>query len=312
MANEPRGDIEVILPPPNLTPRQAKSRRPPAHPTVEPPSMRIKLLRRARTLEIARHVVSRHGSTAGEWTKKVIPVLGTASQIADEDWNLMESTEQAGLNILWSFLRVCEALDKMDSTTSVTSNPTLAVPPPAGCQPSTITTECTARQVQRPYTSSALPPGTNQPTRPSRSSGIDDISAPSDSVSSNALDKRTCSILTAATSNTTVLPSIQLAPRPAKFSNTSLSRTSEESKTFTGGPQPQSAHPTGPPLRSYARYVPSVGWCTRYRNGQSMKYKVLLADGGSLEIDPEMERIRRFVEYVFRDASHSGSLKHKV
>ncbi|KAJ3524700.1 hypothetical protein NM688_g8516 [Phlebia brevispora] len=123
MANEPTGDIEVIIPPPvsDCSGRYTKRQRPSgeARTSLSPQSLiktRVRLFRRNRTIEISRYkpasaCVDATSPTAGEWVKKVLPAFGQQLRVRQADWEALEACEQEGLVILRYFMRVCEAVD---------------------------------------------------------------------------------------------------------------------------------------------------------------------------------------------------------
>ena len=79
-------------------------------------TMRIRLSRQRRSLEIARYVP---GPWGGEWTKKVMQYLCTGQDgefggLARAEWDGLLVMEREGVECLVEFLRVCEVVDSLE------------------------------------------------------------------------------------------------------------------------------------------------------------------------------------------------------
>jgi polo-like kinase 4 len=164
MANAPQADIELVFPSPPL--EQPRSYRPVKNPDSSGPSMRIRLSRHKKSIEIARHVYGNGDHRQGEWTKKVIPF---DSDLDDKrrtgDAKSSEDEDEDGVAEAMRFLRICEVLEGLDSDGS--RQPSFS--PQLGS-----TTQCSTSKLQPvspppdPYPSSTPAFSIQVPPRPSR------------------------------------------------------------------------------------------------------------------------------------------------
>ena len=122
MANEPIGDIEIIFPSPTSAEKvpaatSAQSTQPLAlgHNRT---TTRIRVLRAHRTIEVARSISRTDGQdkATGEWTKKIVPALGHGYyiKVPEEEFKLLDGKDKEGLDRLYRFLKICEAVEKVD------------------------------------------------------------------------------------------------------------------------------------------------------------------------------------------------------
>ncbi|KAF7792613.1 hypothetical protein EIP86_003710 [Pleurotus ostreatoroseus] len=116
MANEPDGDIEVMIPPSDSAPRRPRTadrssgNGRDARPSV---NIRLRLFQRHHLVEISRYMKTSGATGAGEWMKKVLPTSGRSPvlRLDKDDWRALEECERSGLEVLWYFVRVCEAVE---------------------------------------------------------------------------------------------------------------------------------------------------------------------------------------------------------
>ncbi|KAI0917288.1 hypothetical protein AcW2_007460 [Taiwanofungus camphoratus] len=307
MANEPLGDIELVVPPFD---RQCRSEQLDDNvASGKGPNMRIRLLRRSHIIEIARHIppASRSKERTGEWLKKVFSAAGDEFGITNEDWATLEPVERAGIQHLAEFLRVCEAVEALGLNDGPSVRTDMQhVPKKIDTRHSTATDLRAGRKrLENLLTrmdnrvESALP-GT-------LTSG--DVGSPS-------------SVATAASSK--ILPSLNLLPRPSKFvsapSNHSEGINRDDATEINGylstnprrpdansGSQPLSRS-AGAGAETQTRYIPGTGWCVRYASPEAEWYKIMFQDGVSLEINPGQDTVRlengsgSLARYTFRRA----------
>jgi hypothetical protein len=115
MSNTPHADVELLFR--NFGDSAAQS--PPAKGQKgmqTQATMRIRLSRQRRSLEIARYVP---GPWGGEWTKKVMQYLctgqeGEFGEMAQAEWDGLLVMEREGVECLVEFLRVCEVVDSLE------------------------------------------------------------------------------------------------------------------------------------------------------------------------------------------------------
>ena len=292
MANDPLGDIELTFSDPTASPKL---------PSVPPggthPQMRVSLRRRRQAIEIARFVPSPRTGTqvgAGEWTRKVLPASVGYLCVSDEDLVGLESGERMGLERLAGFLRICEALEAQERE-------------PEDGEP-TSAREGAARRVGENGTD---PKGVHH-SRKDKLAMDDQAHARTraPSVGSATLDSdEDGTLATVATgASTRALPSIELAPRPSKFSTSLLqtrpraaSTSSRAASGYGAGSAlsvPRSCtmpamSGTGLSARTKeaadnlveTRFMPSVGWCTRSVLADSRSHKIMFQDGAILQVD---------------------------
>ncbi|KAI0743619.1 kinase-like domain-containing protein [Daedaleopsis nitida] len=99
MANGPPGDVEIMMP---VEDDAGPSER---------ETIRLRLQRSKRTLEISRHLAKAGArKDAGEWMKKVIPLIGCL-ELSEDDWLAMDGLERLAMACLGEFLRVCEVAE---------------------------------------------------------------------------------------------------------------------------------------------------------------------------------------------------------
>ncbi|OCH91233.1 kinase-like protein [Obba rivulosa] len=276
MANIPYGDIEILYPPPN-------SRKPPGLPHSQ--YIRLRYLRRRQTIEVARYVPARsaENQTQGEWYKKIFS-SSDDKLLAEEDWNKLDSEERKGLKYLGRFLRVCGAVEALDD---------LELASDADIRTGSGTTTLGADPVAYGRLDgrarlgkllNKLENGTPDTCQSAlKHAGKENEAAP-------AAPSRT---------GATVLPSLNLAPRPSKFASGTSRQVSE---TTASRPASRSHDDTPTPTRNRsisacssaprtgsgapeAKYLPAVGWCLRSRSGEDETYRVMFPDGASLEVN---------------------------
>lgn len=310
MANEPSGDIELTLPSPgpNASAKHTKKTQRSDSETTPTVSMRIRLLRQRRTVEIARYACLCGGAKTGgtgEWVKKILPTLGSPLRIDEDEWRRLDGCEQTGLSLLWDFVRICEAVDEAElssvHSTNVNTLGSRGVPAHSTNSPS-----------MRPKSVLVSPPETGCcsaiPAMPSgrTHAHADRGSAPA--MSSHGFGSRTCS----PSATTSTLPSLSVAPRPAKFANTTSSSGNSHTITSRATAATSASYSEVLSVRPLTRYVPSIGWCTRYMVAGSVRYKLLFSDGGSVEIDSDESaragHLEEFDRYVKSCAFRSTSL----
>lgn len=298
MANEPLGDIELIL-----STRTASDRLQSTSSEGADTQMRVSLRRRRQAVEIERFVPTSRANLkagTGEWNRKVLPAAVGYLCVSDEDLAALELGERAALERLAEFLRICEALEAQEREPGDTS----------GTQTVDITE--TARRMDENGTE-------NRHTIPKDKFSSEDEphiqTSPPGSAISDSEDGTLATVAT--TASTRALPSIEVAPRPLKFSTSLLSRPRSVSFGSRAHPgygtssvlsvTPSSALPrsctmptissNGPPTRTEngvrpfgadhleTRFLPSVGWCTRSVATDSQSHKIMFQDGAVLQVD---------------------------
>ncbi|GJF00693.1 kinase-like protein [Phanerochaete sordida] len=114
MANEPHGDVEIVVPRPE-TFEGLKDPQGSPHPTAQ-----LRLLRGHRVVEISRFTPAGRKPGAGEWTKRVVPITGQGFhiKIPDEEAATRDVNAAALIDTLYRFLRICEAAENARASTS--------------------------------------------------------------------------------------------------------------------------------------------------------------------------------------------------
>lgn len=300
MANEPLGDIELTFNSHVASPDLPSPSSEGAH-----PQMRVSLRRRRQAVEIARFVPSlRTGPTvgAGEWTRKVLPASVGCLCVSDEDLVALDPVERAGLERLAGFLSICETLEALERETG---GPTPDTDPVDTAGIASQSSENGTGAKDMHYLRKDRLPLEDQAYVRSRAPSVE--GAPSDSDEDGTL------ATVATTASTRALPSIELAPRPVKFS-TSLSVRPRAASTSSRAPSgyyysassalsvPRSCtmpamSSTGLSTRSKdeagivgtdkleTRFMPLVGWCTRCVSADSCSHKIMFQDGAILQVD---------------------------
>jgi hypothetical protein len=116
MSNTPHADVELLF---RNSGNSSAAQSPPAKGQKgmqTQATMRIRLSRQRRSLEIARYVP---GPWGGEWTKKVMQYLCTGQEgefggMAQAEWDGLLVMEREGIECLVEFLRVCEVVDSLE------------------------------------------------------------------------------------------------------------------------------------------------------------------------------------------------------
>jgi polo-like kinase 4 len=111
MSNTPQADIEILLQQVERNINRDSSGKDMRNAQTSNTSMRIRLSRQKRSVEIARCVP---GPWGGEWTKKVLLATGRGVGIRESDLRGLHILEKEGINRLAAFLRVCEAVECLD------------------------------------------------------------------------------------------------------------------------------------------------------------------------------------------------------
>lgn len=283
MANEPSGDIELTLPSrgPNAPAKQTKKTQRSDGETTPTVSMRIRLLRQLRIVEIARYACLRGGAKTGgtgEWVKKILPISGNPLRVDEDEWQRLDACEQTGLSLLWDFVRICEVVDKAEL--SSVHPPNLNTLGSRGAP-----AQSTNSSLLLPKSALVSPPGTERcsttPAMPSGRTHAHSGRGSAPAASSHGSGSRTCS----PSATTSTLPSLSVAPRPAKFANTASSSGNSHTITSRATAATSASYSEVLSVRPLTRYIPSIGWCTRYKVAGSVRYKLLFSDGGSVEID---------------------------
>lgn len=241
MANGPYGDVEIIVPRPD--PSHAKPSREnstasdPGSENSVSPTTQIRLLRTHRAIEISQCSPRGRERAVGEWTKRVVPTLGSGYhvKIPEEEAARLDGKAKRLLEMLYRFLNVCEASEKTRiATAGHAYHPPDDSPPPASdfakgddreYAPSSRESSATPviRRVQSPPTctesDSDIPSNTARkipfikPKRP-----LNDTSNISEPTGTSL--HATCA--TASSSSLTVqLGNIRVGPRPSKLRSAS-------------------------------------------------------------------------------------------
>ena len=108
MSNTPQADIELLF---RQIDRGLSSGKGAKNVQTHHTSMRIRLSRQKRSVELARYIP---GPWGGEWTKKVLLATGEGVGIRESDLRGLHSLEMEGVERLTEFLRVCEAVECLD------------------------------------------------------------------------------------------------------------------------------------------------------------------------------------------------------
>lgn len=320
MANEPAGDIELTMPPPQSTAKGLKSQNGNNEPTSLT-RMRVRLDRRHWSVQISRYTAPSSGNArgsaivtgAGEWIKKVLPVSGKPPKVDQDDWRALEQCEQAGLSLLWYFMRVCEAVEEvpegeLETGSSLNKDDSCKSD---GLHGNAITLDDSAYTIkhcqwipqQRDEPRNTV--GGHKELRPT--SALTSCSPLTATIhhstasqthriapDASSQEPRTCSssisrsILTAATGTATTLSSVFVAPRPARFATISSASSVRDSPLE--GSHAGSGCCASSGDSSVTRFVENVGWCHRQETQNGVRYNVLHSDGTSTVIDPRDER----------------------
>lgn len=113
MANEPFGDVEIVSPPPVES--HTGGRAPDGPQRYR--TTRLRLLRASRAVEVSRYSPRGDGKTAGEWTKRVFPILGQGFdvKIPSEELDGLDDAVTGALEMLGSFLKLCKLVETCES-----------------------------------------------------------------------------------------------------------------------------------------------------------------------------------------------------
>lgn len=253
MANGPIPDIELLFEPGAPAEFELLDKN------LNASSLRIRLSRQHRSLEFAQHVI---GDRGPEWTKQLVPCLEVHPFMSESIWMNLEEAKRKAVLQMSDFLRLCETLEAA-------------------------TDDWTARTAT-----------------------VDNLADDNVEKLSDDLKGRD------RTRSTSSISSFQIPPRPPKLSTgprknawspqgkvldegdgQNLVGTSPSASldihgrldielTSGGNAVSNGLVPQTGPLE--ARFLSSVGWCTRYGSGQSPqgeKYKVLFLNGSILDID---------------------------
>ncbi|KAH9936352.1 uncharacterized protein B0H18DRAFT_1113755 [Fomitopsis serialis] len=303
MANEPLGDIELTF---------GRGPLPDSLKATDPsmsnePHMRITLRRRRQAVEIARFIPSAHTEVkagTGEWIRKVLPLAMNYLCVSEDTLAALEPGERDGLEQLARFLRLCEALETQERELR-------------GQEIAADT------MLQRAATSEDDNDSLDEhgvKTHPENGlTGLGRRRAQSQTSTVGAMipDDEDGTLATMATrassSSASVLPSIELAPRPSKFStglqsrlgvtNTGFGSHTSSSLGF-GSARPPTSLPvscaksgSGSMNRlgsngssdghgnPETRFIASIGWCMRTTSCGLQSYKLMLQDGATLAVD---------------------------
>ncbi|KAA1469829.1 hypothetical protein DENSPDRAFT_835504 [Dentipellis sp. KUC8613] len=292
MANDPHADIEIKI----GSSRSANANEPKT--SVQegvPQALRVLLSRKRKTLELTAQM-SGQSAAANEQRKKTIPWNGLTNNISDEDRASFSSSEKAAMEVLSDFLRIVEAMERVDNQRSI-ETPFVHVDEPAkqGNEVPRQKSSNVEAILDRPLNAKKSFPVFNALIKP-RSVSADAINAP---------PNKAPSIRSASSSR--ALPNLNIAPRPRlspplrgfpndttrKASSTVFEEGRAPSRASTSS-RPQSAislaesmQPTNPENRdsTQMRFIPSVGWCIRQGGTDGGKYKIMFLDGVALEVD---------------------------
>lgn len=282
MANDPQGDIELLF---RSNPLMSMNvGQPTLGKNPQGYSMRIRFLRQAGTIEISRYVLGTRGE---EWTKKVMASTAGSPQVAATDRDALDPLETKAMHQLFSFLRICEAIDVLDDS-GYDSHHTPS---------NTVVEKAAARSndtLKGYYKATPTVPGT-WPAPIARNISISNKTTASKSLSS-----------------------VNLAPRPPKLSKAPIPRSTSGkenqdllrnrrsiSNSTTGASQSRSMGIAETTLTwskatndstdlmegIQTRFIPFVGWCIRLgsRVSQGGRFKVMFLDGEVLEVDVDEE-----------------------
>ncbi|KZT73741.1 hypothetical protein DAEQUDRAFT_807948 [Daedalea quercina L-15889] len=310
MANEPLGDIELTFG------RGSSHERFKGGDSDTPdgtgPQMRVSLRRRRQTVEVARFIPSPSAQAqaeagTGEWTRRVLPVTMDYLCVSDESLAALEPAERDGLDHLARFLRLCEALEGLERELgrSGTGTPVDGLGLHPGAAPAAANgSEDELGVVDMPEDVPVPQLEQRRHARPQASPAIEEI---------RDEDEGGTLATVATTASTRNFPSLELAPRPAKFSLSLASRsraTPSASRVLAGsgsgsGSALSGDIPVSPPASCIARssdqmcsegdssgaehletrFIRSVGWCMRSASAGSQSYKIMFQDGATLQVD---------------------------
>lgn len=306
MANEPLGDIEVVFTPEVLGVAGSYSKGGTSIP--QGPNLRVRLSRLRQSVEISRHVppASEGRPGTGEWVKKVLPVTPGEYALLGEALEKLESTEKTGWRHLVDFLMICQAVEELETKSEqragdVHVGPSLIPPLELAAVPDN-SGDDRGRQGGRQRLKDVL----------ERQEDANAVPRPPGSVNvKDSADDNETLLTVATTASTNVLRSMELPPRPSKFSSGSARITGgrrvvseNDSKTVAGldyvsgsdswatygrlarrSAQTALDNVADHSRTPQTRFIPSVGWCIRYKSGECARYRVMFQDGAALEVE---------------------------
>lgn len=272
MCNKPQANIEIVYPSYSLGSKHRNTDTDQA----STPKMRIRFCRQRQTVEIARFVSPNGSQTeGGEWTKKILGTINGTSQISEAGWLGLLDAEKVALNDLRGFVRMCEAVEQLQSEGIVEEGPN------GPSQLSSDSPPLEPRNVNRDYAQTS--------------------------------DSKTAKSSSSSTGRTK-FSGLSLAPRPTKLSSLNNIKTASSdghglaSSDVDSTPRRQPTQTTGVTSHSrwnhdefseealsgagiQTRFIPSVGWCMRYGSkvSQGGRYRIMFLDGVTLDIDVDEE-----------------------
>ena len=268
MSNEPKADIELLFPGDSACSRKRSDATVGSRSKSASPNMRIRLSRKAESVEMARHIV---GIRGGEWTKKLMAATsqGGKSIIKEADWGSLQSPEKKGMECLAMFLRVCEAVESVGE--------------PRGMDD--------GHSWQTKIDGSLS--GNGQPVEIVDSNGTPSLVRLQDSTGKNTL----------AAYKVVPRPR-KLSPQPTEqVAGGGRLHGHTESQILPSIVEPMKSWRSENAATNSAigatsiqtRFIPSVGWCIRYGRESGMlgggKYQIVFLDGAALDIDVDRESV---------------------
>lgn len=214
MANEPFGDVEVVSPPPVESHTGGKA----PDGLQRHRTTRLRLLRASRAVEVSRYSPRGDSKTAGEWTKRVFPILGQGFDvnIPSEELDVLDDAVAGALEMLGSFLKLCKLVEACESGSTK--------PPIAG----------TTRLRSEPWSGTLRSRGSVTPTP--TSCIVNPLSQQTYSRSRTLADKTNTTVAatgcpsvdlsTATATATSTVASMRIPPRPQKLNLRHTSRSS--------------------------------------------------------------------------------------
>ncbi|EMD39908.1 hypothetical protein CERSUDRAFT_92395 [Gelatoporia subvermispora B] len=269
----PQGDIEVVLPPPEPQTKHGKRTQSSPHGRY----VLLRYLRRRHTIEITRHLPLQPGErkSYGEQSKKVFTTTGD-NLLDGDNARKLDADEKTCLQYVLRFLRICETLEA--------SKPghldlTPLVAPETAFEPNRLLTDTDTR------------PRDGRSRLGELLNRLDSNTTEKCPTLPNFDDKENPAVFSVPSrTNSTVIPSLNLAPRPSKFATGS---TRQVTMTMAPASTSRSQRPTAgadsvPRTRTdlyETKYHPAVGWCTRLISAGEETYRIMFLDGVSLEVN---------------------------
>lgn len=276
MANEPEADIELLF-------RSLHSEHE-STPQSEgfTASMRIRLKRGPRTVEIARFVPATQG---GEWTKRVLPIVEGDCGVGRAEWGTLEQSERDGLVHLVTFLNICQEVERSSTEPGTTKSP------------SSQKFSATKFSFERPLVCFNNHPSQSVRQSQSRHSTLSSIHVPPRPPKLSTSFPRQF-----GNSDTKK----KISTRDAKTVSAEFIQTPVWTSDDVDSDNDLTVEGHG----IQTRFIPSVGWCIRYgsRVSQGSRYRIMFLDGVALEIDVNEE----LVEFTSRSGNVTRSVLGNV